>query len=121
MSSSRTSALVELEARMRELVGLLDGAQANVDVLERAWIACAAHGPELERAARDAANAAGEERIELRAQFERLVELNAAAKQAVEREQAQLARSLAHARATRSNLEHLEDAPLVGDSCDVSG
>lgn len=121
MITSVNSELAMLEARMRELVGLLDGAQANVAVLERAWSACAAHGPAIEQAARQAASAAGEERAALRAQLERLVELNAAAKQAVLREQAALARSLAHARATRSSLDHLQEAPLVGDSCNVSG
>lgn len=121
MSLQAKPKLAELETRMRELVGLLDGAQASVADLERAWSACAAHGPTVEEAAREAASAAGEERATLRAQLARLVELNAVAKQAVLREQTAIARSLEQARATRSNLENLREAAQVGDSCDVSG
>lgn len=120
MSTPTHRGLKELEARMRELVLLLDGAQANVTTLERAWSACAEHAPALVEAARGATIAAGEERATLRTQLERLVQLNEAARQAVAREQSAIVTSLERVRGTRAKLEHLEEAPVTGDSCDVS-
>ncbi|MBI5365131.1 MAG: hypothetical protein HZA53_18280 [Planctomycetes bacterium] len=120
MTTSTHGGLKELESRMRELVLLLDGAQANVTTLERAWNACAEHAPELAEAARGAASAAGEERANLRLQLERLVQLNEAARQTVAREQSAIVTSLERVRGARAKLEHLEEAPVTGDSCDVS-
>ncbi len=121
MDARTKDELAALELRMRDLIHLLDGAQTGIEALERAWSTCAEHGPALERAARTATNAAGEERVALRTQLERLVHLNAAARQAIEREEARIATDLARVNGARTTLAALGAVALTGESCDVSG
>ncbi|MBK7878548.1 MAG: hypothetical protein IPJ77_23065 [Planctomycetes bacterium] len=121
MSKGTKEELAALEGRMRDLIRLLDGAQAGVDALERAWTACAEQGPAIERAARSAAAAAGEERAALKEQLQRLVELNAVARLSIEREEQRLAASFVRLRGTQATFEALGAAAVTGESCDVSG
>ena len=113
--------LAEPERRMRELIALLDGANSGVAALERAWSACVEHGPALDRAARSAAAAAGEERKSLRKQLERLVELNAIARQAIQDEEHRVEAELLRLRGAKSALHVFASPVETGESCDVSG
>lgn len=113
--------LAELEKEMRDLVALLGGARTSIETLERAWNACAVHAPRIAAAATTAIGTAGSERAALRRQLERILELNAVARDALRAEQEALMSGIVQARAARATLSSHAGAEDVGSSCDVAG
>ena len=116
-TQAMSAELALLEARLRELVAMLDGAEVGAGTLERAWRACEQHAPALASAGRDLAQ---EERAALRVQLERLAELNAIAREGAERALEATGAELLFVRRARLELERVESPTEVGESCDVT-
>lgn len=114
-------ALAGLELRMRELLGALDDAQLNTEVLERAWSACAAHADEIEALARSVRSASPAERAALRGSLTRLVELNAIARSAAELERDRTSAEIERVDGARERLRELGAPDEHGESCDIAG
>lgn len=120
-TQNEDGALAGLELRMRELLGALDGAQLNTEVLERAWSACASHADEIEALARSVRSASPSRREALRAPLTRLVQLNAIARSAAEIERDRTSAEIERIDSARERLRELGAPDERGESCDIAG
>lgn len=113
--------LEQYEERLQELlrrVGTVDTASARFQSVLADCAKCTAG---LEREVQRLAKAPGEERAAARATLRRLAALNALVKDAVRREQAEVAGMIAQTRLVQATLANADQPVETGDSCDVRG
>lgn len=109
------------ERALRELLSLLDEPELDPARVTAAWARCGALTGGVE-AVVARARAAGADEAELRAALDRLLRLNAIARQAVRRRQDELAATLATARSSGDRLRgYAAPAAASGGACDLAG
>ncbi len=105
---------------MQRLLTLLDDPLA--EGLEAEWNRCRTAGAELERVLAGAKELEADSRAELRAGLDRLMRLNAIARQSLQRGQEQLAKELTRTRAGSAQMKaYSQGAGPVGGSCNMAG
>lgn len=114
--------LQALERALGELLSVLHDQDNGPTQAAEAWSRCQAAGRTLTELMNRASELEPKERDELRGSLERLLRLNAVARQAVRDEQDSLAQLLSHTRKAGQKLRAYATGPAsVGDSCDLAG
>ncbi|MCB9914225.1 MAG: hypothetical protein H6828_03620 [Planctomycetes bacterium] len=109
------------ERALRELLSLLDEPELEPVRLSAAWARCGALTADLESVVARARDAGADEG-ELRVALDRLLRLNAIARQAARRRQDELAANLATTRSSGDRLRgYSAPAAAAGGACDLAG
>ena len=112
--------VARLEEALRELLALLSDPEA--EGVPAAWQRCDEAGAALNRLLAESAPPEGAARAELRDGLDRLMRLNAIARQAVQRRQDGLAHELVGARRQQQQMKaYSAGRPQSGANCDLAG
>ncbi|HIG11699.1 MAG: hypothetical protein ABGY71_02665 [bacterium] len=113
--------LKALELTMGELLSVLQSGEATSEDIAASWIRCQTTGEAVTTALERSRSSAAADKTLVEA-LERLVQLNAIARQAVAKEQAALTGRLRHSRRSVAQVRgYTPGAPASGRKCDLAG